>query len=303
VTNVTPDRSIRAALTSTREHLQAAGLEEPGIEAELLMRQALRQDEVELPSRASLFQRFEEPVNRSVSDRLDALLQRRLAGEPSAYITGEREFWGLKFAVTPDVLIPRPETELLVQTAIEQAIGQSVNQRDVRTGPLLLVDVGTGSGAIAVALARDVPIATIYATDASSRALSIARANAERCGVERRIQFFRGDLLLPLPRQVALIVANLPYVATKDWHCLATEVREHEPRLAFDGGDDGLELVRNLLHQAPHYLMPGGAICLEIGAGQSKAVGALVATAMPGASKRIVEDFAAIPRVVIIQTR
>ena len=245
---------------------------------------------------------------------LDALVARRLDHEPSAYITGVREFYALDFEVTPDVLIPRPETELLVSKAQEWAAGasghfspypadpsRSAMSRRRLTDRLSVVDVGTGSGAIAVALARHLPTAGVFATDVSWDALAVARRNARRHGVDGRIAFRHGDLLTPVSCYVDLIIANLPYVTAADPRNLAPEVREHEPPLALLGGEDGLDLVRALLRQAPRYLRPKGAICLEFGAGQADALRELSATYLPDATASMYEDFAGIPRVLVAQ--
>ena len=310
MSNPGPDaETIGGLLRRAREQLRAAGIEDPEIEAELLLRQALRGDSAELPSKGWLLQRLGDGASASSRDALAALLARRLHHEPSAYITGMREFWGLEFEVTPDVLIPRPETELLVEKAIECAhsprtpLSSQGEGTGVRTAPsaLRLVDVGTGSGAVAVALAKALPAATVIATDASRGALAVARRNATRHGVEPRISFRHGDLLLPLDCYVDFIVANLPYVPEADWRGLEPEVKDHEPSLALVGGEDGLDLIRALLHQAPRYLRPGGAICLEFGAGQENGVIDLARQLVPGAKIEVAPDFAGIPRVLIVR--
>ncbi len=163
---------------------------------------------------------------------LRSLLERRLAHEPTAYIVGRREFYGLDLETTPAALIPRPETELLVREAIAR-----------RREPLLIVDVGTGNGAIAVALAVHLPQAALVAIDLSRGALALAVRNARRHGVESRVSFLQADLLAPLAQPADIIVANLPYVCTADWEALPPEIREHEPRCALDGGPDGLREI------------------------------------------------------------
>ncbi len=250
----------------------------------------------------------------AIAERFEALVTRRLDREPTAYITGEREFNALPFEVTPAVLIPRPETELLVSKVTHWVSGAAghwttypptpqslafLENRPRRTDPLRIADVGTGSGAIAIALAKALPAATLIATDVSWPALDVARRNAARHGVERRISFRHGDLLAPIDCYVDLIVANLPYVRETDWSDLAPEVREHEPRLALAGGEDGLDLIRSLLHQAPRYLRPGGAICLEFGVGQAEALGRLATVCLPHATVQVFDDFAGIPRVLV----
>jgi release factor glutamine methyltransferase len=297
--------SLRAALLAARDRLRGADIEDAEFEAELLLRHALGL------SRAKLYTRFDEALTPDVAAAYEALLLRRLAHEPSAYITGVREFWGLEFKVTPDVLIPRPETETLVEVALGElrSVTAAVGARHAsplrtegrRAGPLRVVDVGTGSGAIAVALAKALPQAEVYATDASRTALAVAVENARRHGVERRIAFRVGNLLTPLDDYVDLMAANLPYVTSDDWAALAPELREHEPQLALDGGQDGLDLIRALLRQAPRYVRPGGAVCLEIGEGQAEALRRLVEDVLAGAELRFEPDLAGKPRVAVVR--
>jgi release factor glutamine methyltransferase len=292
--------SLRAAVVAARDRLLAAKVVEDSVEAEVeaevLLRHAI--DPETFPGKAHLYARLEDEVAPEVASRFEAALARRLAREPTAYITGRREFYGLEFRVSPDVLIPRPETELLVEMAIKLSDAGSSRGRQ------LIADVGTGSGAIAVALAKALPAAEIYGTDVSRAALAIARSNARRHGVERRIGFRSGYLLTPLHDYVDLIVANLPYVATADWGQLEPELRDHEPRLALDGGEDGLDLIRDLLHQAPRYLRPGGRVLLEIGDGQVEPLAASIRAAMPAGTLWAVErDFNGVPRVLTLQLR
>jgi release factor glutamine methyltransferase len=294
---VTGVPSLRSAFVAARDRLLAEGVAEVAVEAEIeaevLLRHAI--DPALDVSKAYLYSRFEDAIAQDVAGRYEALLVRRLAREPTAYITGRREFCELEFRVTPDVLIPRPETEQLVETAIKLARAEPGRSR------LRIADIGTGSGAIAVALAQDLPQAEVYATDISRAALKIAEENARRHCVERRIAFRAGHLLMPLHGYVDLIVANLPYVTTGDWSRLAPELREHEPRLALDGGTDGLDLIRALLRQAPRYLRDGGHVVLEIGEGQAEPLAAFISREMPpGTSWSVKADFAGIPRVLTV---
>jgi release factor glutamine methyltransferase len=292
--------SLRAAAKAARDRLLAAGVAEneveAEIEAEVLLRFAIEPDA--FPSKAYLYARFEDEVAPDIATRYDAALRRRLAHEPTAYITGRREFYGLEFRVTHDVLIPRPETEMLVEAAIKLAdVGPACTR-------LRIADIGTGSGALAVALAKTLPRAEIYATDVSGAALKIATGNAKRHDVDRRIAFRHGHLLTPVHHYVDLIVANLPYVTTGDWSQLPPELREHEPRMALDGGADGLDLIRALLRQAARYLHPGGRVVLEIGEGQIDALEAFIEEALPVSTEwSVEEDFAGIPRVITVSFR
>jgi release factor glutamine methyltransferase len=210
----------------------------------------------------------EEPSGEQATHYMK-LLERRYNGEPIQYIVGGTEFYGLPFRVTPDVLIPRPETEHLV----EQVIALAARYQAPR-----IVDVGTGSGAIAIALAHHLPNAAITATDISSAALTTARQNAELNGVSDRIRFLEGDLLGPVTdEQFDIIVSNPPYVPLADRGPLAVEVRDHEPALALFAGDDGLDIYRRLIPAAFAALVPGGLVVLEIGCGQSAAIASLLA--------------------------
>lgn len=200
-----------------------------------------------------------------------AMLERRRAGEPLQYITGECEFYGLPFRVTPDVLIPRPETEHLVEKALSLAAQLPANQ----ISPARILDVGAGSGAIAIAIAHSLPDADITATDISASALAPAEENARRNGVF--IRFLQGDLLAPVAGETFhIIVSNPPYVAVSDRSTLAVEVRDFEPSLALFAGPDGLDIYRRLIPAAFNALTPGGYIVLEIGYGQSTAIEALL---------------------------
>jgi release factor glutamine methyltransferase len=202
-----------------------------------------------------------------------AMLERRRAGEPLQYITGECEFYGLPFRVTPDVLIPRPETEHLVEKALSLAAQLPANQ----ISPARILDVGTGSGAIAVALAHKLPNAQITATDISAPALALAAENAACNSVAGRICFLQGDLLAPVAGETFdIIVSNPPYVSAADRPTLAVEVRDFEPSLALFAGPDGLDIYRRLIPAAFNALTPGGYIVLEIGYGQSTAIEALL---------------------------
>ena len=253
-------------------------------DAELLLMHTLER------SRAWLIAHAEEELSGSQAAAYTALVSLRRKGEPIQYITGEAEFYGLPFLVTRDVLIPRPETEHLVEKALELA-GRVVSPR--------ILDVGTGSGAIAVALAHKLPCAQIAAIDISSRVLAVAEENAKRNGVA--VRFLLGDLLAPVAgERFEIIVSNPPYVPTVDRDTLSVEVREYEPALALFAGGDGLDVYRRLIPAAFDALTPGGFVALEIGYGQSTAVEALLASA--GFEQIVfVPDLQGIPRVACAQ--
>ncbi len=276
------------ALREAAATLSARQVADPRPEAELLLAHALA------VSRAELYASPDEPLTPSQSDAYHRLVERRAAGEPYPYITGRREFFGLDFEVNPHVLIPRPETELLVEMAVELA------RNKYRGQPLAVADAGTGSGAIAVSLAKSLPNAEIYATDISGEALDVASRNAEKHGVEDRITFLRGDLLAPLPEAVDLVVANLPYVTAKDYRSLQREIREHEPESALLGGEEGLDYIYRLLDQSPERIRPRASIILEIGSEQSSKVIARARSVFPGAKIEVLKDLAGMDRAVLV---
>jgi len=220
------------------------------------------------------------------------LVERRLHQEPLAYITGHQEFYGIDFHVDRRVLIPRPETELLVEETLKFV------QNHPQKEPLLLIaDIGTGCGCIAISLALNLPNAKIYATDISAEALSLTRFNCELHKVTNRIISLYGNLLEPIPEQLHLIVANLPYVSTHEIDKLSPEVKDFEPRLALDGGKDGLVTIRQLLKQLGKKIYPDGCLLLEIGQGQGTAVTSLINEYLPGAKIELVPDLNTIDRI------
>ncbi len=248
-------------------------------DAETLLLHVLRR---EAPERnlAWLIAHDNSPTMPKVGAEFRALVQRRRAGEPIQYITGEAEFYGLNFKVNRAVLIPRPETEHLVEKVIEIAGGL----KNQPTAKLRIADVGTGSGAIAVALVSKLSSealgARIHATEISAAALAVARENAEQNGVANRVTFHQGDLLAPVASELFdFIVSNPPYVPEPDRESLSVEVRDYEPAQALFAGDDGLEVYRRLIPAAFAALTPGGFVALEIGFGQQAAVGKLLAAA------------------------
>ena len=253
---------MRRVVAWMAEDLGARGVDSARLDAELIVARALGCD------RVRLYMDLDRPLVDAELSAIRELLRRRRAREPMAYLLGYREFYGRRFAVDRRVLVPRPETELLVERALLHLRGEGMPAEPH------VVDVGTGSGAIAVTLAAEHEGVRLDAVDISEEALQVARANAERHGIAERVQLHRGDLLAPLPpgRRYDLIVANLPYVAEPDLEALQPEVARWEPRLALSGGPDGLDLVRRLLEQLPGRLRPGGWVLLEIGAEQGPAV-------------------------------
>lgn len=270
--------------------LRAAGIEDPELEAEVLLRHALGL------TRAHLFARLPAEVDEGGESRYRECLRRRLMRVPVAYITGHREFYDLDLAVAPGVLIPRPETEHVVETVLR--LGRQMLEGG---RPVTCVDAGTGSGAIALAIARHLPAARVLATDQSEAALAMAGFNAKRLRLAGRITFLLGDLLQPLMEPVDIIAANLPYIPTATIDGLQPEVRDHEPRMALDGGSDGLRVIARLLGQAPRHLRDEGAIVLEIGHDQAAALEHEAAGLLPGAAVTFEPDLAGFPRVAVVQ--
>jgi len=282
--------SLQGALRSGARRIDTeTGSEESHLEAELLLCHALRTD------RERLYRRLNDPLAQDEAATFRALIERRCAREPTAYITGRREFFGLEFEVTPAALIPRPETETLVETVIQFANERSADE------PPTIVDVGTGCGAIALAVAHSLPHARIVAIDQSPEALALAERNAARHGLTERIEFRQGDLLQPLGRPVDVIAANLPYVTTADWQALPAEIRDYEPRQALDGGEDGLRVIERLLRMAPAWLRPGGALFAEIGDGQVAAASAMAREALASGEVRLLPDLAGRDRVLVVK--
>ena len=255
-------------------------------DAETLLGHTLHRD------RAWLLAHMDDDLAAADLESFRNLASRRAAQQPLQHLTGVQEFFGLELHVTNDVLIPRPETEHLVESVLDWA-------RARRDPHLNVVDVGTGSGAIAIALAAVLEHASVTAIDLSAAALAVARDNAERLGHAKRIEFLEGDLLAPLAGASAtfdVVASNPPYVALEDVPTLAPEVRDHEPALALFAGRDGLDIYRRLIPQALELLRPGGLLALEIGFGQRDALAELLANWQ---SLRFADDYAGIPRVAL----
>lgn len=280
----------------TRDSLREASRRLSGVsdeaefEAELLLRHVLSID------RACLYQQLDDQLADDDNHTFHALIQRRLTHEPAAYMLGRKEFFGLEIEVGPAVFIPRPETESLVEAVIAFA-----NER-FADSPVQIAEVGTGSGAIAIAVAHSLPLAGIVAIDSSPEALTLAHRNASQHRLNNRIRFVHGDLLDAVEARFDVIAANLPYVTTSDLQQLPPEIRDHEPWNALDGGPDGLQLIARLLEQAPRHLTPGGALFAEIGDQQAQAATDIGRSAFPAADITVVPDLAGRDRVLIVRT-
>lgn len=276
--------TILELLEWTTGFFQQKGIDSPRLTAEVLLAHALGKD------RMYLYVHFDQPLYQEERDRFKTLIRQRVEGVPTQYLTGRQEFWSLDFRIAPGVLIPRPETEHLVEAALH-ASSQFVQPS--------LVDIGTGSGILAISLQKELPDARIFASDISATALDIARENAERLlEHDHAIQFFQGDLFEPFDGMTFdLIVSNPPYIAADDFETLAPEVREHEPKIALYAGEDGLDVYRRLIADAQDYLASPGYILVEIGYGQQEAVVAMFE--QHGFTVQdVIKDYAGIDRVV-----
>lgn len=279
--------TVAGALDRATERLAAAGVDAPRRSAELLAERALGLSRLEL-----IVRKNDAPAPERLA-AFDSLVLRREKGEPVAYLLGGKEFYGLELAVTPATLIPRPETETMVEEALK---------RFAADAPLVFADFGTGTGALAIALAHVFPNARGTAVDVSPEALDVARANAERHGLAARLAFLLGDMRQPLLPAAScdLIVSNPPYVTEGEYEALSREVRDFEPRLALVSGEDGLEHLRALLPHVAAALKPGGLFLCEIGAGQGNAaLEAARAHAPKLADGAILKDLAGLDRVLL----
>jgi release factor glutamine methyltransferase len=311
---------VRTALKNGIAQLRDAGVPSFTLAAELLLLHVLGRD------RTWMYAHPEAEVSAPNAEKFFALMARRAAGEPTQHLTGKQEFWGLEFEVTPDVLIPRPETEHVMEVALDRLalreLGAGRPQTTKGEGAQI-ADIGTGSGCIAIALAKELPAASFYATDISAAALKVARRNAALHGVAERIDFAEADLFdrrdgmdrsgeWPVasggqaPRDTArnrnlapfdLIVSNPPYIGRREAETLPREVRDHEPALALFGGEEGYELYAVLIGQAARHLKPGGVLVLELGYNSLPAVHGLLESA-EWANVGVTDDLAGIPRVI-----
>lgn len=278
--------TIEAARRALAARLQSAGIESAELDARLLAGHALDLDLTGMISAANRILTTDE------SDRLELLANRRLAGEPVARILGQREFWGLPLALSPATLVPRPDTETVVELALDMLRTGSVNRRP------RIADLGTGTGAILLALLSELPEATGIGTDISEEALTTATSNAQRLGLAERASFIHCDYASALTGPFDLIVSNPPYVRSGDIAGLAVEVRDHDPRTALDGGADGLDAYRALIPQAARILGQNAPLVVEAGEGQATRIEALMTAAGLALQRPPRADLAGIPRAV-----
>jgi release factor glutamine methyltransferase len=287
---------LKSAVDAAYELLVASDVPSPRLNAELLMMFVLGRE------RAYLFAHPERELSAEEQYRYDQVIRERAQGCPTQYITGHQEFWGLDLLVSPAVLIPRPETEHVVETVLDLLKEYPLNTvtataaASAAAGKLRLVDVGTGSGCIALALASELPQAEVHASDISPEALEIARVNAARFAMDTRIRFRKSDLLAAYPKDIFdFVVSNPPYVGELEADKVQRQVREYEPRIAVFSGERGLDVYRRLIPQAQAALKPGGWLVVEIGFSAEESVKEL----LPGwEDPRVTPDLQGIPRVI-----
>ena len=283
--------TIAETLKRASEDLRAASVPNDVLDAQTLLAEALNRD------RTYLIINYNQQLPEDLLTRYQRLIERRASGEPLQYITGHQEFFGLEFEVTPDVLIPRPETEIIIEETIRIAEHAKLERP-------LIVDVGTGSGCIAVTLARELNPARMIATDISTTALQVAKRNAARHGLNARINFVAADLLDAIAEKpfADFIISNPPYVSEHELPNLQREVRDWEPQIALTDSGDGLSFYHRLLNDAPARLKPGGHLICEMGYTQSEPVTAMIDSTFWG-QPRLLDDLQGIPRTLVLQRR
>jgi release factor glutamine methyltransferase len=276
--------TIKDVLEWTSSHFRDKGIDTPRLDAEILLAHALGTD------RVYLYMNLDRPLSQEERKQFREYVIRRGSREPVALITGVKEFWSIPFIVSPGVLIPRPDTEILVQAVLEEV-------RDIAS-PYIL-EIGTGSGAIAVSLVKENPAVHILAIDIDSTSLEIAQQNAEAAGVAQSIVCVQSDLFhnVELDRKFHVICSNPPYIPSGEIHGLQPEIKDYEPTRALDGGYDGLDIIRGIAVQAKTYLKPGGALILEFGDGQEQALKAILSNEGGFSDTCILRDLAGNPRV------
>jgi release factor glutamine methyltransferase len=279
--------TIQKLLDWTTGYLASKASESARLDAEILLAHALGCD------RVALYTQFDDVVQDPGLSRFRGMVHDRAKGAPVASLVGHKEFFSLDFQISPDVLIPRPETEFVILAFLEQAKGKEAP---------VVVDLGTGSGNITITVAHSRPDARLWAVDISANTLAVAAANAQRHGVADRVKFCEGDLFAPLPAElrgrVQFILSNPPYIATADMASLPVGVKDYEPHVALDGGPGGLDVVKRIVAESPQWLAPGGQLVLEIGAAQEAGVRGLFASDPAWRLAPTVHDYAGHPRVV-----
>ena len=280
--------TILKLLHWTTDYFNRHKVAEPRASAEVLLAHLLSQD------RLFLYLNYDRPMEAEELAAFRTLVKRRLSGEPNQYITGVQEFWSLPFRVNPNVLIPRPETEVLLETVLE-FLGSSHHE-------IRVLDLGTGSGAIAVSLARELAVVSIVATDSSMAALKLAKDNAVHNQVDSKIDFVCADMFsafCPVAEKFTVVATNPPYLSRAEFSKLSPEIRDYEPRHALDGGSDGLAAIRPIIQEAAAVLSQAGALVMEIGAGQAESAITLVKDSRHYESYQIIKDYSGLDRVLL----
>jgi release factor glutamine methyltransferase len=281
------------ALQCARQALRRTSSPTPELDAQLLLAHVLG------VTRVAVLAYPERALRPEAAQSFTSLVKRRMNGEPVAYLTGHREFMGVDLLTDPRALIPRSETELLVEAALAEIRARLARTPDA---PPLVAEIGTGSGAIAIAVAVHEPrVRHIYATDLSEKALELAASNVRRAHVERHISLLRGDLLDPLPERVDVLLANLPYIPDAEAPSLPRDVREHEPASSLFAGSDGLQFLRRFFAEVSDHTRPGAAVFAEFGAGQGAEVTALARAACPSADVGLGTDYAGWDRYAVVR--
>ncbi|MDY6951623.1 MAG: peptide chain release factor N(5)-glutamine methyltransferase [Thermodesulfobacteriota bacterium] len=282
--------TILKLLKWTTDYFKSHQIEHPRAASEILLAHALGM------ARVDLYIQYDRPLEPQELEVFKGFIQRRLKREPVAYIVGEKGFWSLDLTVTPDVLIPRPETETLVEAAL------SLLPPEGPSRPLRILDLGTGSGAVAIALATERAGHRYYAIDSSYKAVAVAQHNAQRHGVEGDISFFQGHWFEALQedrgRGFDLIVSNPPYVSQQDYETLPSEISQYEPPQALDGGADGLDAIRLIIEKAPGHMASGGWLLLEMGYDQAASIERLMAASGAYRDVSVIKDYSGLDRVV-----
>ncbi len=285
--------TIKELLNVAADYLLEKGIDSPRLAAEILLAHVLG------VKRIDLYLDFERPLSSAEVSHFRGLIKRRLAREPLQYIIGHQEFWSLDFLVNQKVLIPRPETEVLVEQAIKYCRSNTQSPSD----QLDVLDLCTGCGAIAISIAKEVPYTRVWATDISEEAISIAKTNAQRHGVMERIEFLVGHLFEPVREkglQFHLIVTNPPYVAEEEYESLAPEIRDYEPRAALDGGAGGMVLIEEIINTAPDFLTSRGVLMIEMDPRQISRAKELIASVSGYGAVDVIKDYSGLDRIVMV---
>ncbi len=285
--------TIKELLNVAADYLLEKGIDSPRLAAEILLAHVLG------VKRIDLYLDFERPLSSAEVSHFRGLIKRRLAREPLQYIIGHQEFWSLDFLVNQKVLIPRPETEVLVEQAIKYCRSNTQSPSD----QLDVLDLCTGCGAIAISIAKEVPYTRVWATDISEEAISIAKTNAQRHGVMERIEFLVGHLFEPVREkglQFHLIVTNPPYVAEEEYESLPPEIRDYEPRAALDGGAGGMVLIEEIINTAPDFLTSRGVLMIEMDPRQISRAKELIASVSGYGAVDVIKDYSGLDRIVMV---